>query len=329
MADACPLCGGAVRVIAERYAGYQRGREFSLRECAECAASHAWPLTADDLVYERIYEQIRFVPGYNRYDQYAREVLRWRDPLSYLSRQEESYWAVAERLQKRRRNAHDLKVLEIGCGLGYFVFALMKDRFDVLGVDISSAAIAQATRHYGSHYAVKSLAELKSDARRYDVVIMNQLIEHVPDVHSFLADAVALLARNGEFIITTPNKSAFPGALWETDLPPVHLWWFAEDTMRYLASRHGCSVSLVDFVEYNDTHFRPKGPDIAPVRSPVLDEQGRVIERQMIRSPSLLRRFFERSHLLESLRSVRGALSGRERWRGSRGPVLAAVFRKN
>jgi len=87
-------------------------------------------------------------------------------------------------------------------------------------VDISSKAIAWAREHYGPYYAEKTLGDLKAQATRYDMVIMNQLIEHLPDVHPFLDEALGLLTEGGELIVTTPNKSAYPGAIWETDLPP-------------------------------------------------------------------------------------------------------------
>jgi SAM-dependent methyltransferase len=328
-ADKCPLCARPVRVVAERTIGYQAGQQFTILECEGCLASYASPLTADDAVYGHIYENIRYVPGYNRYYHYAGEVLRQRHALAYLSRQEESYWAVARHLKIRRTIAARLKVLEVGCGLGYFTYALEKDGFDVRGVDISSKAIAWARSNYGPYYAKKTLAELKTEGSRYDMVVMNQLIEHLSDVHPFLDEALELLAEDGELIVTTPNKSAYPEAIWETELPPVHLWWFGEEAMRYLASSHGCAVSFVDFKPFTDSHFRAKEPPQAPLGGqPVLDEQGALITRQEIAPDGLVKRLLDRAGALDILRAARGALLGKDRWRGSRGPIIAAVFRR-
>jgi SAM-dependent methyltransferase len=283
----------------------------------------------DDAVYGHIYENIRYVPGYNRYYHYAVEVLRQRHALDYLSRQEESYWAVARHLKDRRKRTARLKVLEVGCGLGYFTYALAGDGFDVTGSDISSTAVAWAGSHYGPYYAKKTFADLKAEGSRYDVVIMNQLIEHLPDVHLFLEEALALLADGGELMVTTPNKSAYPGALWETDLPPVHLWWFAEESLRHLAASHGCTVSFTDFKPFTDSYFRVKEPPQSPLNGqPVLDEKGRVIMGQEIPPVSSLKRALEGMGALEVLRTVRAALQGKDRWRGSQGPIIAAVFRK-
>jgi hypothetical protein len=152
---------------------------------------------------------------------------------------------------------------------------------------------------------------------------------HVPDVHPFLAEALDLLAEGGELIVTTPNKDAYPGATWETDLPPVHLWWFGEESLRHLASSHGCTASFVDFKPFTDAHVRVKEPPQSPLTGqPVLDEKGTVIVRQEMPPVSSLKRALEQTGALEILRTVRAALQGKDRWRGARGPIIAAVLRK-
>ncbi len=326
--DSCPLCGQPVHLVADGFPGYRVGMRYSIMECESCAASHASPLLVDEGIYGQIYEQISCVPGYNRYHHYAGEVLRRPDPLTYLSRQEESYWAVARALRTKRTGAGRLKVLEVGCGLGYFTYAMVRDGFDVIGVDISPKAIAWASDHYGPYYAEMTMEDLKSKGERYDFIVMNQLIEHIPDVHTFLSDALKLLSGEGDLIMTTPNKSVYQGGIWETDLPPVHLWWFGEEAMRYLAARHGCTVSFVDFAQYTDKHFRVKDqPGGLADRHPILDELGTVIVRQEIAPDGKTKRLIERAGAMDLLRSARGALQRKARWRGARGPILAALFR--
>jgi SAM-dependent methyltransferase len=280
-------------------------------------------------LYDHIYENIRFVPGYNRYYYYAIEVLRQKHALAYLSHQEESYWAVAHYLKAARKRAGEMKVLEVGCGMGYFTYALARSGYDVRGVDLSPKAIVWASEQYGPYYANRTLSELLAEGSRYDVVIMNQVIEHLPDVLGFLAKALRLLSPEGELILTTPNKSAYPASVWESDLPPVHLWWFSEESMRYLAKCHGCTVSFVDFSPFTKAHFRVKEPSQPlPERQPVFDERGSLIMRQGLGREGPVKRLLERAGALEVLRAARAALTGKDRWRGPRGPIIAAVMRR-
>lgn len=327
--DACPLCGQAAHVAAEGVTGYQAGRTFTIWECGGCRASFAMPRAVDEALYGRIYENIRDVPGYNRYLLYATEVLRQRNPLRYLARQEESYWAVAEFLRTGGRRPQDVKVLEVGCGMGYFTYALACAGYDATGVDLSAEAIAGATARFGPHFSTRSLSDLTADGRRYDVIVMNQLIEHVPEIPSFLAQAVALLADGGALVITTPNKTSYARGAWRTELPPVHLWWLGEEAVRHLAAAHGCTVSFLDFTAYHrwNRRIREANPD-AKDRPQVFDEGGGLMLREPIRPPAPWKRVVDRLGLGTVLRALRARLAGGDRWSGPRGEVMAAVVQR-
>ena len=325
----CPLCGCGVHVVSDAAPGYQQGQTFTICECDGCRASFAWPLAVADAIYGQIYANVRNVPGYNRYFRYAHEVLNQKQPLDYLMGQEESYWAVVCHLRKRRSAGGRLNILEVGCGMGYFTHALAKDGFTVTGVDISPQAVAWALEHYGPYYAGKTLQELQARGDRYDAIIMNQLIEHLPDVHGFIAAAVALLSPGGELLITTPNKSAYPDAKWETDLPPVHLWWFGEEAMSLLAERHDCTVTFIDFAPFYAANFRIK---TAPVpmgdKQPVFDASGTLLISQPLPPVSPVRKLLEQTGVMDFLRTLRANIVTRNRWRGARGPICAAVLRR-
>jgi SAM-dependent methyltransferase len=325
----CFLCGESANIVNESAPGYKEGQAYSICECNGCFASFASPLAVDDSIYGNIYNNIQNVPGYNRYFRYAYEVLNQKWALDYLSRQEESYWAVAGHLRKRRTVEKQLNILEVGCGMGYFTYALANDGFTVTGVDISSQAIAWALEQYGPYFTNKTLQDLRAEGNRYGAIIMNQLIEHIPDLNAFIAEAIALLSPEGELIITTPNKSAFPDAVWETDLPPVHLWWFGEESMRYLAQRYYCSIRFIDFEPYYDNFCQIKSP-ITPIcnRQSILNAQGILLLSQPLPPVTPLRRLLERTGILELLRKIKIFIKGTERWRGTRGSVCAAVLRR-
>ncbi len=327
--DTCPLCGSRAHLVTNTAVGYREGRLFSIYECGTCRSSFAIPAVVDDDLYGRIYTNSRNVPGYNRYYRYAQEVLNQKRALDYLCRQEESYWAVAQHL-RQRRSAHDgsLRVLEIGCGLGYFAYALSQDGFNAAGVDISEKAVHWAREHYGPRYSCKTLHDLKAQSLKYDAVIMNQLIEHVPDVHAFIADALELLSPGGELLLTTPNKSAYPDAEWETELPPLHLWWLGEESMRYLAERHDCAVTLIDFESFYNSCPTPKNASTPlQTRRAVFDAKGGLLIRQTLPPVTAFGRMLEGTGIMAPLRRIRSAVFREERWRGSRGPIIAAVFK--
>ena len=325
----CPLCGRSAHSIADAVPGYQEGRTYTICECEECLASFAIPMMCDDSLYNCIYANARYVPGYNRYYRYASEVISQRRPLEYLSRQEETYWAVARHLGKKKHEKDRLNILEIGCGMGYFTYAVAKAGFTITGVDISRKAIDWAREHYGPYYACKTLLDLKSENARYDLIIMNQSVEHCPDVHAFISEALDLLSSEGELIITTPNKSTFPDSKWGSDMQPVHLWWFGEEAMRYIAQRHKCRIALMDFEPFYKDHVSIKTPNATICDyKPVFDATGALLVHHALPPVRPVRRMLEQTGGLMVLRRIRAVLAGKDRWRGSRGPIIAAVLRR-
>ena len=247
----CRLCGAAARMTSVCQPGYRVGTTYRIFACCVCETSFAEPFTVEDGIYEEIYRNVRSIPGYARYFDYAEAVAAVADPLGFLAAAEDVYWGVARSL---RSAAGVRRVLEIGSGYGYLTYALGVAGYDVLGLDLSREAVARARSRFGNRFVACDSIDYASvaGAGRWDVVVFCELIEHVPDLDGFFAAALRLLAPGGRLILTTPNKTFYPRHLaWMTDPPPVHLWWLSERSVAELATRHGCRLALVDFTEFN------------------------------------------------------------------------------
>ncbi|HEY2817047.1 MAG TPA: class I SAM-dependent methyltransferase [Casimicrobiaceae bacterium] len=284
----------ATRVYAG-HPGYQLPSRYDIWACPRCDTKFAEPLVADEHVYDLVYRNIEHVRGYARYARYARTVAHLHDPLGYLADEEDSYWAIAEFLGEQPR-ASD-RMLEIGSGLGYLTYAISRRRYNIRGVDISEVAVANARRRFGDLYECGDLRAMAAErAGRYDAVLMTELIEHVPAVEAFVAAALRLVRSGGDVVVTTPNKSPSPAhVLWDTDAPPVHLWWFSETSMRVLAERLGVKVRFIDFAAYNRTHLNEINDGMEmrePTVPPAFDEQGRLIIPPNAFKPVVRKAFF-------------------------------------
>lgn len=107
------------------------------------------------------------------------------------------------------------KILEIGCGLGQFLEFLGQSGFDdILGVDISSEAIDYC-RSKGILKArlISDLADFLNVCPMYDLIILNDVIEHFPreDVLSNLEKIYQKLNIGGQVIIKTGNMASLAG----------------------------------------------------------------------------------------------------------------------
>lgn len=104
-----------------------------------------------------------------------------------------------------------VKILEVGCNYGSLIHNLYKSGYkNVYGIDINKNSINQGKRSYKEikkrikQYDGKKLP-FKDES--FDVILMFDVIEHVPNIKSFLKNEVyRVLRKKGNFIFQTPNK---------------------------------------------------------------------------------------------------------------------------
>jgi SAM-dependent methyltransferase len=257
--EQCPICSSKL-IKTKTIEGYLEGAYYNLFDCSGCGAATASPREPDPQVYNLIYKNADDIQGYWRYSKFASQVLEESNPLGYLAAQEEMYWAVSEFLQASTPKDKKLKVLEIGSGLGYLTYSMSQAGYDVTGLDISSEAVDQATTRYGNLFHCVSVEDFSRDAKgTFDLVVTTEVIEHVKNPLSLLMAGFDLLKPGGGMLVTTPNRDYYKGKRhWGSDLPPVHLWWFSEDSMRVMGDHIG---STVQFSRYRGLNRRmPQNP---------------------------------------------------------------------
>lgn len=101
-------------------------------------------------------------------------------------------------------------VLDIGCGSGYGSFLLSQEATDVVGIDYSKKAIDFATEHfYRDNLMFKTMdwRNLANLNKVFDGVVALEFLEHIDRQEEFLKIVSNLLAKEGTFILSTPNKN--------------------------------------------------------------------------------------------------------------------------
>lgn len=119
------------------------------------------------------------------------------------------------RLEKAARQVRELeaatgrtsgRVLDVGCGYGYFRKALGDRGFLHEGLEVSAFGRRYAEQTYGFDTHDGTLEQHVGEwAGRFDFITGFDLIEHVPDPVAFLRAVVACLAPGGCVGIKTPN----------------------------------------------------------------------------------------------------------------------------
>ena len=113
---------------------------------------------------------------------------------------------------KQAANLSGLSVLDIGCGGGLVCEPLARLGARVTGIDPAAENIAAAKAHASAAglniaYEVATAEELAARGRRYDVVLLLEVVEHVPDVPAFIKTVAPLVKPGGMMILSTLNRT--------------------------------------------------------------------------------------------------------------------------
>jgi 2-polyprenyl-3-methyl-5-hydroxy-6-metoxy-1,4-benzoquinol methylase len=101
------------------------------------------------------------------------------------------------------------KVLEIGAGNGAFLNKLKNDKTLIDALEFNKLAISSLKSQGYNVYnqTIEDFSNIKENY--YDAVVLFQVLEHIPDVQSFLNAAIKSLKKGGKLIISVPNNDAF------------------------------------------------------------------------------------------------------------------------
>lgn len=145
------------------------------------------------------------------------------------------------------------RILDVGCGAGFFLRALNGNRWDRFGVEIGSEASEQAARSLGVHNVRSgTLVEAGFDDAFFDVVTFWSALEHTNEPRANLIEARRILKPDGTLVVQVPNAASyqarwFKGAWFSLDAPR-HRYHFNAEGLDRLFSQTG-------FETYRRTFF--------------------------------------------------------------------------
>ena len=119
------------------------------------------------------------------------------------------FLARLEQYTKRHNlSPPQIEILDIGCGNGTAVtLPIGEQGYGVLGLDVHVASIEYAQRMNtldNVKFMVCDIEEIPSD-RRFDVVLLSDILEHVTEPRKLLEGADQVLKDGGRILISIPN----------------------------------------------------------------------------------------------------------------------------
>jgi 2-polyprenyl-3-methyl-5-hydroxy-6-metoxy-1,4-benzoquinol methylase len=146
------------------------------------------------------------------------------------------------------------KLLEIGCGEGYFSQSIPNVNYTGLEINPAVAKQAQNKNINVKFESVAQHAEKNKEA--YDVVCSFQVLEHVDDLKGFINSTLKCVKHNGLIIFSVPNGESFLKHAFNIvlNMPPHHQTWWTENTFKELANHYDLKIVEIHSERLSDEH---------------------------------------------------------------------------
>jgi SAM-dependent methyltransferase len=229
----CAICGATA--ARELYTAPDRlrnsGRTFVIARCDGCGVLRTLPELNDD-------------------------ELSYYYPADYWGGEPSLDWIRQSQAEKTQFvNACGLRggrILDVGCGAGFFLRTLDPNVWDPFGVEISKSAADAAECVIGLRriFAGTLIASACEDAY-FDVVTFWSALEHTNEPRDNLIEARRILKRGGTLIVQVPNAASYQarwfGGDWFALDAPRHRYHFTPETLVRLLNQTGFDVYRTSF----------------------------------------------------------------------------------
>ena len=144
--------------------------------------------------------------------------------------------------------------LDIGSGYGFFSRSALQHGFQVTAIEPTEICRKVFKLMNGFEPVPGMLSEtfIQQHAGEFDVILMSQVLEHLPDLDAIVRNLATLLAPNGVVAIAVPHFGSWLSrAQGKNDMyltPPEHLNFFSSEGLVALFQRHGFSCSKLHTV---------------------------------------------------------------------------------
>jgi SAM-dependent methyltransferase len=159
-------------------------------------------------------------------------------------------YKVVRDLMLKRKTRHLLKatglktgkLLDIGCGTGYFAGAMKAEGWEVTGIEPDQNARKLATSLFGFNViGPDQISSLTS--KSFDCITLWHVLEHFNDPVKYFSEISRLLKPGGLCVVAIPNSSSYDaekyGEFWAAYDVPRHLWHYNPVTFNRFLEKVG------------------------------------------------------------------------------------------
>lgn len=218
----CILCNKPLQLIFK----HQNHDYFKCDNC-KIVSTHPYPSKTKLIKHyknEFLQGNYKFIRTYSK---------EYNKIYSWFIKEIKSYYSTQNISLKNK------SVLDIGCFTGEFLNLMKKEGCNVYGIELQKDAAKIANKKLKSKRVLaKDVASNPFGNKKFDIITMFGLIEHVENPYKLIADSTKKLNKNGILVIQTPNSESLFAILlrkyWPPYTPIEHIHLFSKKSINIL-----------------------------------------------------------------------------------------------
>lgn len=233
----CPVCGSNdLKKAFNAIDRFSSGEVFPVCHCTRCGFAFTNDFPSEETI-ERYYDS----PDYISHSDSDKGLIN------------QLYHYFRKRMLRKKvdlvaahATVNPIRLLDIGCGTGYFLQAAKEQGWVVSGIEKDEKARESATIRTGLNLKdEKEFWEIGSNS--FDVVTLWHVLEHLEKLNETIHKIKEMTTPEGIIVIALPNCRSFDARfykeLWAAYDIPRHLWHFSPETVERLLDKHGLKVT--------------------------------------------------------------------------------------
>jgi SAM-dependent methyltransferase len=234
----CPLCDGKhfepLFSVRDRHYGIEG--LYRIVRCANCSLLFLNPMYSDEelsTLYPDDYYAYQDNLRQKRWKEIARTILGFR-----IKTKDPKFAAPG-------------RMLDLGCGTGWFLDQMRQQRWEVHGVEINSSAAELGRNGARLDIFAGTLKQAAYPSNYFDYIRANHSFEHISCPGETLDEIRRILRPGGTLLIGVPNVAGLNakifGQYWWYLGAPVHPFTYSVETLSQLLKKHGFEIARVAY----------------------------------------------------------------------------------
>ncbi|WKV13276.1 class I SAM-dependent methyltransferase [Marivirga harenae] len=235
--DECPVCGASNlrnhKVIKDHSVSKE---SFNIMICENCNFQFTNPRPSENDIGK-----------YYQSEDYISHSDKANSPINLLYKLARKYALASKRklinsIAKQKKG----RILDYGCGTGYFLETMKANGWKTYGIEPNDIARTIANKKTAVHNNIQNL-NLKN--RKFDVITLWHVLEHIHDINNTIKILKTILKEKGKIVVAVPNIESYENSVFDEEWAaydvPRHLYHFSQETMKTLMLKHGLKVKKV------------------------------------------------------------------------------------